>query len=244
MMQYNTAMKNYYVLNKKLDICDVAFNGKTGITEIMSLFQRAVTLHTLELGVDFESVKKNHNAKWFISSAHIEVYSAPSIHDEVIVKTWPLAPSAVRFPRAFELKDSEGRLLAAAMTEWCTVDYDSGKLLRSSVVTLPVDEYLDKTPVAAKVRVPETDGDAVYDRKMLVSDLDVNGHVNNVSYIRFALDAFSSEELSNMDIKSFDIEYKTQAFEGDTLTLYKSDDPLTVTAKKDGITVFTAAINL
>lgn len=236
-------MKNFYVLTKKLDICDVGFDGKAGVPEIMSLFQRALTFHTFELGVDFESVKKNHNAKWFISSAHIEIFKAPKIHDEVIVKTWPLSPSAVRFPRAFVLKDSGGQTIAAAYTEWCTVDCDSGKLLRSSVVTLPIDEYLEDVPVKREGKIEQKPTFPVYSKTVRVSDLDINAHVNNVSYIRFALDAFSTKELDTLDIKTFDIDYKTQTFEGDTVTIEKSEDNLCLVGKNGDSVIFTCNIN-
>ncbi len=240
-------MKNYLTFTKKLNIADVGFDGKTSVADIMNLFQQAVTLHTYEMELDFESIRKKYNGKWFILSARFEIEKRPSIHDTIEIETWPLKASALKFPRAFKLNDSKGNTLVSAMTHWCIVDYDTEEIFRSSSVSMPFDEFITDDPTTKKCSVPNTENDGIYySRKMMSSDIDLNRHVNNVSYIRIALDCFKTQELENLDIKSFDIQYRKQCFEGDVMDLYrtKTENGYVIEGKINSDTIFKAAINI
>ena len=59
-----------------------------------------------------------------------------------------------------------------------------------------------------------------------------------------AMDCFSTKELSAMDIKCFDISFKNQCFEGDTVSFYKqkAEDGWLIEAKIEGKTIFKAKI--
>lgn len=240
-------MKNYLDFTKKLNIDDVSFDGKMSAYDIMGLFQQAVTEHTFELGLDFKSLKEKYNAKWFISSARLEINERPRIDSEVTVRTWPLKNSAVKFPRAFVMSEGSGKVLATAMTDWCIVNYDTDELLRANTVSFPFGEFLEENPQSQKCRIPNVEvPEKCYSRKMLVSDIDLNRHVNNVSYIRIGMDCFSSEELENMQIKAMDIQYKLQCFEGDTLDMYKlkTETGYIIEGKRDTDTIFKMMITI
>ncbi|MBQ8606297.1 MAG: hypothetical protein IJ408_06120 [Clostridia bacterium] len=215
-------MKNYLDFTKTLNINDVAFDGKMLPQDIMGLFQQAVTAHTFEMELDFASILRKYNAKWFIVSAHLEIERAPAIDETVTVRTWPQKASALKFPRAFTMKDENGNIVASAMTQWCIVDHDTNEIMRAKTLEFPFDEFIEEDPTSTRGRIPVSDaGERCYSRKMLLSDIDLNRHVNNVSYIRIGMDCFSSAELENMQITALDIQYKLQCYEGDTLDLYR-----------------------
>lgn len=235
-----------YSYTKQLNISDVGFNFKPSASHIMELFQQAVTMHTLQMGVDGLSMQKLYNAKWFIVSAHFEFHKMPKLYDTVTVHTWPLKPSAAKFPRAFVLQDENGEKLVSAMTQWCTVKWDSGELVPTSAIKMPFDDFLEQQPTDPRCRIPKTECDKLcYTRKMMLSDIDMNMHVNNVSYIRMALDCFTSKELENIDMKTFDIQFKNQCFEGDTVSLYRADteNGVIIDGKTADTDIFSAKIN-
>ncbi len=226
----------------------VGYNGKMSIADAMGLFQEAVSAHTKLLGLDFMSMRKKYNAKWVISRVRFEIDSLPEIDDEYTVSTWPLKAGTVRFDRSFVLSCKE-KSAVRALTEWCVLDADTQSVKRANVVSFPFDNFLEDRVITGKfsgVRCEVSQDDAVYSRTMRVSDLDINEHVNNISYIRLALDCFSSAELESIDIKSFEMYYVMQCFEGQTLTLYKKEieNGYYIEAKKDGKTVFRCTVNL
>lgn len=216
-------MKNYYELTKKLNIDNVGFDARAMPCHIMAMFQEAITLHTFEMGVDFASIRKKHKAKWFVISTRLEIEKRPAIDDTVLIKTWPLKSSALKFPRVTVMTDDKGNTLAKSMTDWCIADVDTDEILRANTLEFPFDEFLSENPMNKRCRIPlcET-GELCYSKKILLSDLDLNRHVNNVQYIKFATDCFTMEEFDSMNFKSLDIQYKLQCFEGDTLDIYKT----------------------
>ena len=158
------------------------------------------------------------------------------------MSTWPLKAGALRFGRTF-LLEKDKKPIARAFTEWCLLNADTNEVLRSSVLTMPIDEYLTDKGIEGKFSGAKADAPAlVYSHTVRASDLDINRHVNNITYIKFALDCFDTKELESIDIKSFEMYYVSQCFEGQTLELYRQDN--LIEAVCDGRTVFRCTINL
>ncbi len=233
---------NKYTKTKVASINDVAFCGYALPSHIMSIFQEAVTQHTRALGVGADTIIQTINAKWVITRVRFEIEGALCVGDEYTVSTWPLAAGPLRFGRTFML-EKNGQIIAKAFTEWCLLDAKTDEVLRSSVLTMPIDEYLtDKAIIGkfsgAKAKTPTL----VYTHTVRASDLDINRHVNNITYIKFALDCLSAKELEKTDIKSFEMYYTSQCFEGETLSLYREDN--LIEARCGERTVFRCTINL
>ncbi len=221
---------------------DVAFCGYSLPSQIMSIFQEAVTDHTAILGVDASTIKKTINAKWVIARVRFEIDGHLKVGDEYTVSTWPLKAGPLRFGRTFVL-EKQGKIIAKAFTEWCLIDADTNEVLRSNVLTMPIEEYLTDKGIEGKFSgAKTTDPKPVYTHTVRQSDLDINGHVNNVTYIKFALDCLSTEELKNIDIKSFEMYYLCQCFEGQMIQLLRQDN--LIEAVCEGRTIFRCTINL
>ena len=60
-----------------------------------------------------------------------------------------------------------------------------------------------------------------YKRTVRYSDIDINGHLNNVKYLDFIMDSFSLEEHRSLNVKSIEISYSNESLPGDTITIYK-----------------------
>lgn len=223
---------------------DVDFSGKADVARIMAIFQQAVTEHTTLLGVDAPSVKKNLNAKWVITRVRFEIENCLCIGDNYTVSTWPLEAKVLRFGRAFVIKKGDIKI-ASAYTEWCLLDIDTNEVIRAKNLTMPIDEYLtDKAVTGSFSQKKEEmdENDVVYSKIMRASDIDINRHVNNVSYIKLALDCFDTDELLSLDIKSFEMYYISQCYEKDTITLYRKGN--CIEARKGETPVFRCTVNL
>lgn len=239
---------NIYSVKSPVNVNTVGFDGKMNIADAMAVFQYAVTLHTEELGVGYQSVLKNHGAKWVISKIRFEVERFPENGEIIETSTWPLRPGHLRFGRCFSIKDESGADCVTARSNWCIIDKDSSQVMDTSVLKIPISEYLTecRTGNYSKFSMELTEDDLCYKRKMRLCDLDLNGHVNNIAYLRMALDCFSSREMKELEIKSFEMVYRKQCFEGETISLYRGNDKdgFYIEAKtEDGDIVFTAAIN-
>ena len=72
-------------------------------------------------------------------------------------------------------------------------------------------------------------------------DIDFEGHMNNVAYIRALFGLFSRAELEKMDPKEIEFQYKVSCYEGDRLFWYKrsGEDGLELCARlENGTDIF------
>ncbi len=223
---------------------DVDFSGKTDIARTMAIFQQAVTEHTALLDADSPAVKRKLNAKWVITRARFEIEKCLCIGDSYTVSTWPLEAKMLRFGRGFTL-EKDGVRVASAYTDWCLLDIDTDEVIRAKNLVMPIDEYITDKAVRgtfSQRKEEMTDADIVYTKTVRASDLDINRHVNNISYIRMALDCFDTDELLALDIKSFEMYYLSQCYEKEVITLYRKGD--CIEARRGDIPVFRCTVNL
>lgn len=221
---------------------DVAFCGRALPSHIMSIFQDAVTDHTAILGVGANTIIKTIGAKWVITRVRIEIDGTLSVGDEYTVSTWPLKAGPLRFGRTFVL-EKDGQIIAKAFTEWCLLSAKTNEVMRSSALTLPIDEYLTDKAITGKFSCAKTQNpQLIYTHTVRQSDLDINRHVNNITYIKFALDCLTTDELEKINIDSFEMYYISQCFEGETLSLYREGN--LIEARCDERVVFRCTINL
>lgn len=233
---------NKYTMTKTASMNDVAFNGKSLPSHVMNLFQEAVTEHTAILGVGADTIKNTIGAKWVITRVRFEIDDTLSVGDSFSVSTWPLKAGPLRFGRTF-IMEKDGKIIARAFTEWCLLDINTDEVMRSGVLTMPIDEYLTDKAIEGKFSGAKAqDPTFVYSHTVRVSDLDINRHVNNVTYIKFALDCLLSEELEKININSFEMYYLSQCFEGEVLSLYREGN--LIEARCGERVVFRCTINL
>lgn len=224
---------------------DVCFNGKMSVADIMETVQYAVMMHTEVMDVGFKKMLETYNGKWVIAKLRLEFENAISNGDALHIETWPHKPSLLKFGRSFKITDSEGIAYVNGYSDWCIIDADSFEIKRSRDIAFPEMEYITEKTISGKYsNIGFDGGQFVYDKTVRVSDLDINGHVNNVNYIRMAMDCFSSSELKNFDIKSFDMHFTAQCFEGDKISMYRAykDGFIIINAKKEDTEVFRAII--
>lgn len=104
-----------------------------------------------------------------------------------------------------------GNLILKGTSEWVLID---AKKQRVAKITEKMkDEYgvvseaVFNEEINGKIIAPD-DMEKVYEYKSTRRDIDANHHVNNVSYLDLAYDAFPEDV--NIDFRSFEIYYKKQ----------------------------------
>lgn len=122
------------------------------------------------------------------------------------------------------MTDEHGKTLIAATTAWLMLDTEKGRPRRLD--NFPVNLEFPCAPHALqesldKIEVPQ-DLSQVTEKKILLSDIDTNRHVNNAQYIKWITDCFSLEEFRNGHITSVQVNYLEETLLGDWVDLYKS----------------------
>ena len=189
------------------------------IKETLPLYQLCnhleaiATEHAAVMGISIEMLAERTLA-WVLAKMHIKINRMPS-EEAVSLYTWPVAISKAQFRRDFEITDQSGESIITAATEWVIVDLSTRRVTRIPDFVAkvhPVNAELSMDESNYKFAVPE-DALALRITHANGDDIDINDHVNNVRYVKWIERALPED----IDIKSFEIVYKTEAFLGDKI---------------------------
>lgn len=237
-------MKSSLVFIEDVTSSKVDNNHRLRCDAILNIFQDLATSHATAMGMGFVDLKEKSNAFWVLSKIRYSLVGNIYQGDAVECKTWPLTPTAYRFVRDFKLSANNGQVLGSS--EWCVLDWTTGGLRKFSSLDYPqqfehINERSD-TKEFSRLKEEIADSDLCYEYKALYTDIDCNGHVNNVSYSKMALNAFTPQEFDEYAFCGFEIHFNSQTYFGDVIKIYKKilDDGVYIEGRLEDKTVFKA----
>ena len=188
-------------------------------TAMLDLMQEAANVNASTLGFGYDEMI-NSNMAWVLSRTHVKFVNTPKWRQEVNLKTWHKGVSKLFHLRDFILSDKEGNPLVLATTSWLIIDLNTRRLVRNSALAMS-DTSMDaiETP-ADKVVIPvDIEPELVRKHPVTWSEVDTNGHVNNVKYAVWALDAVKAEDIKERPLKEMLINYDAEVMPGDTVKI-------------------------
>lgn len=197
----------------------------------LNMAQEAANHHAEYLGVGYDTLVELQQA-WILSRMKVEFERLPLWREKVNLKSWHKGAAGFMFLRDYHLTDSQGQSLVKATTSWLVVDMTTRRLARrgsfaefagdsSKCIT---DNAIEEP--AGKVVVPEgAELVRTSQHTASYSDLDMNGHVNNVMYVVWAMDLVGLEVTEENTLKSLEINFNNEVRPNDTveLLLHKAD---------------------
>ena len=193
------------------------------------MLQEAAGAHAAELGVAMETLIDDGMA-WVLSHLRLEVARWPGAADEIVVTTWPDAANRLFTERRFEVTDPVGEVLASASTLWLVLDFERRRPMRFPPAVLDVlsRHDLGSQPMKPpRLEAPDpADCELVFTVRR--SDLDLVDHVNNTSYVEWAIEAVPDRVWLGHELAELDISYLSECHHGQTVV------SLSQTADADG----------
>lgn len=165
---------------------------------------------------------------WVVTRIKYEVIETPALHEQVIARTWPLAPTRLGFQREYTMRKLDGSPLVKCSSDWILMDYEtrsfaSARDFYNGPQDFSEEKVFDKKLRKIKTFTPEDEG--IKDSVSFV-DLDINGHVNNSKYPNFVMNALNLAE--NEPIKTFQIDYRHELRFGDTVRIHSKQENNTI----------------
>jgi len=205
----------------------VDISDRLTLSSVFDYFQEAAISHAENLGVGRETMADTGQV-WILSRITVHVKKRPEYRDSVIVRSWPRGWEKLFAIRDYEIKSKENDTLVSARSAWLIVDIGKRRPLRPQAVmdSLPQNEGLEalspeEGEVASGLTVREN-LQKTSERKALYSDLDFNGHVNNVRYIQWIEDAIDPQVLGKAEKMRLDINYLSEVMAGETIELFSA----------------------
>jgi acyl-ACP thioesterase len=217
---------------EKLDIwsesCAVRF-GAVDKSDLMTLdaaldfFQEAAISHAENLGVGREAMART-NQLWILSRMSVQVNRRPQYGETITVRTWPRGGEKLFALRDFDIRDTAGNPAVQARSCWLIIDMEKRRPLRPQSImdTMPQNEGQNALPAATGLEERPSLRKAA-ERRALYNDLDYNGHVNNVSYIRWIEDAIDPALLEQARQLRLDINYLNEVLPGEVTGIWLSE---------------------
>lgn len=197
---------------------DVDAKKQASMQAVSRYLQEVATLHANELRFGFHDMI-NQGRGWLLAQMKIRVERFPQIHEMIHVSTWSNGVDGRFATRDFRITDDAGQEIAAASSSWFVVDIADKKICRLDEYFNPADFTRTDWAVGGKpgrVR-PLTEPDQETEVIARYSDLDINGHMNNVKYLELILDMFKTDFRLSHDIWEIEMNFLKETVEGDVL---------------------------
>lgn len=167
---------------------------------------------------------------WVVTRIKYEVVETPALHEQVIARTWPLAPTRLGFQRDYTMRKLDGSLLVKCSSDWILMDYKTRSFASARDFYNGPDDFSEEKVFDKKLRKiktfePEDEG-TQFDVSFV--DIDINGHVNNSKYPNFVLNALNLAE--GETIKTFQIDYRHELRPGDKVTIHSKKEGNIITS--------------
>jgi medium-chain acyl-[acyl-carrier-protein] hydrolase len=199
--------------------------GKFRMASLFNYFQEIAGNHVVALGIGYEVLKKLGYI-WVLSRARVRVRRLPSWGERGIVETWHVTTDGLMYIRDFRMSDGSGNVLLDASTGWLLVDTANFRPHGPEALPIPLPVNNNGRALEDPLRklLPVRDIHPAYERSVLLSDLDVNDHVNNARYLEWIFDCYDDEYVKGHTPGFLQVNYVGETTLGDTVALSRGED--------------------
>lgn len=174
----------------KLRESDFDFNDNMRASAYLDIFQTVAAKHATLLGMGFEEMAKI-NIAWVVTKIKFDCFATLYPGMTITAETYPHPKGIVDYTRDFYLYDEKGTLVAKGTSQWVHIDFKERKIVKPAA---DFDgEFTDKYAYENKriERLHPGKNPPVYSHTIQRSELDHNGHTNNIKYADIVFNSFN-----------------------------------------------------
>ena len=196
----------------------INFRGQASIQSLCRLFQESAGNHARDLGVPLETLFAQ-GMTWILSRFHIKIHRCPCVGERLRVVTWPSGALGFYVVRDFQIFNDADECLVSSSSIWLILD-----LKRRTPLRIP--DYIVAMQVNERERALVDRFDTIWrpqtvtlEKRFAVrcSDLDLNQHVNNVSYVEWAVESVPETMWRTHHIVEIEVSFRAETFYGETV---------------------------
>lgn len=223
-MPIATDFTSIYSHDWEINFVQCTPNGLLKHTELCNLLQLTAGYHAEKGGLSFTDMQEHHQA-WVLSRMRVEIESLPKWRDIVTVKTWIYDLQGSRSIRALEMYVGDKKIVGC-VTYWAVFNT---KIRKAEALALPHEHFIkypekEATKESFKKVTLQPDAKLHSERKVVLSDLDIVNHVNNVKYLEWCLDAIDYKPLLRQQLQSFDMNFMRELQLGNDVQLVTTQE--------------------
>lgn len=209
-------LKEEYVV----EIDDVDFSGKMSLLGLARRMQNIAVHHAQLTGLDYYKDCEVPKYYWIVSRVKYVLHKELKRSDKFSLTTYFAGYDKLFWARLFDIKDENNQDVGWILGDYLLVEAQSGKLVRSTDEKAKMEElnFKYEGEQLKKLTVPK-DIIAEEKRKARYSEIDINGHMNNIQYINWILDMIPLETYKEQEIATLQINYNKSVMYNDEVNV-------------------------
>lgn len=226
MIDIYSLAKNPLVFQKQRTITSAYVDSscKMGIAQTVLMVQDNFTENFAAFRQDNFAVKEK-GGYWVISKAKFKFMSRPFWRDKVVTTSFPTCNALIRTNENTIITTTDGEPIVFAEQEVCCLDLERHRPMKLSAVDFPTEGFPEAILSDAYDRFNEValDYQEVYQQTVLPQHIDMSHHMNNIEYVKLALNVFSVEDLEQCVPSEMEVHFLGESREGEVLRIFRAD---------------------
>lgn len=199
---------------------ETAPDGKSFLFSIGDYLQEAASFHAASFGVGVD-LFRSQGITWVLSRMRIQVERYPEGEEKLTVVTWPTFVRRVMVGRDFLVRDQQGEVIVRAVSGWFILDLERGRPVPPSEELKTLYHSWDAPRALAEEFENRLDRPEEIlwrdESPVRYSELDINGHLNNVRFLQRMVDALPKEWVEAHRIADLTAEFRQPAQWGERI---------------------------
>lgn len=195
-------------------------NGRLTLPSLFHFLQECAWDNARANDFGYEFLEKN-NAYWVLSRVLVQMDEYPQWRDEIEIKTWPKGVDGFFAIRDFQIY-LNGKTIGNATSYWLIVDKERKRPRRPDDFNFVHENFLQESAIERNPEKVIFGSELMKKdhRKVFYSDMDVNRHVNNATYVRWILDRYFSE--NKRPVAEFEINFLSELMLNDEFWVFEN----------------------
>jgi acyl-ACP thioesterase len=196
-------------------------SDKMTMGAVFQCFQEAAISHAENLRVGRVDMEKAGHV-WLLSRFSVVMDRRPGYCETVTLRTWPRGGEKLFAIRDFDIRAKDNITAVSARSCWIIIDIEKRRPMRPQSImdTIPKNDGLDAMNFIPEALKQRENLQKIAERKALYTDVDYNGHVNNVRYIHWIEDTLEPQLLEKANKMRLDINYMNEILSGETTEIF------------------------
>ena len=196
---------------------DVGPNRLLRPSRLFTFLQEAAIAHTEALGFGREKTL-DRGLLWVVTLQEARITRLPEYDAHIVLSSVPGEMMHAFYPRYYQLSLSSGEPLLTASALWMLMEAKTRTMVfpEKSGVAIPAGNAAWETFLPTPPALPA--GDAIRPFQAPYSSLDINGHMNNASFLDLAVD-LSPEALLHRPLRGIRAEYSGEVKADEAISL-------------------------
>ena len=223
---------------------DTDANREVRPSALVTYLQETANEHLIHIGISLDELRDRYGLAFILGSISVRVYEPLLSGDEIEVSTWTCGEKGFRHNRCFRVIRGE-KTVAEATSVWALINLRDGSLVKVEDMPYHIEpeDAITLPDLPLRLRMPNLGQmELLGTRRIVYSDIDYNGHMNNTRYPDMLCDFVP--DICQKRACGMVVSYRKEAAFGHTLRVFgtKTHDGYLICTLDEDDTVCTEAL--